>query len=501
MNFEPTDDDTTTRSALALIGAFLVVRLVVAWVFPATIDEAYAIAVSRDWSLSYFDHPPVGFTLAHIMAWATGTETIFIVRLPFILAGAVSAWLVFDITRLAYGYRAALWAVGWFSVAPFFFISAGHFVVPDGPLNLFLLITLRLVLPDLLDTAKPPRSSRWLLAGMALALALASKYQAVLFGVSALAFLLASAPHRRLFGLPALWGAFAIAALGLLPALIWNAGHDWISFGFQAGRAASAGDTSLHPGNLAVTLVGQMAYLLPGTWIVIMFTAASGVFRTGSPADRLFGWLTILPAVLFLAIAVVSRNSLPHWAMSGFLFGFPLAGKWCAGMFERYRGVMLLAWRASWIGIPLLALCVGLQANYALFSRPFFAEAPKQDVDWQLQDWWALREVWPELGNPGMVVVQSWLAGAKAGHALGPDVEVLPITDPRHFQYLEPAETGAAIAVQPAKPGEVEANLAAFARNLEAAGFRIIGEPRTIPQKNGDFLRFNIIAIPVTRDH
>ena len=97
--------------------------------------------------------------------------------------------------------------------------------------------------------------------------------------------------------------------------------------------------------------------------------------------------------------------------------------------------------------------------------------------------------------------MQSWLAGAKAGHALGPDVAVLPIADPRHFQYLGPAETGAAIAVQPAKPGEVEANLTAFARNLEDAGFRIIGEPRIIPQKNGDFLRFDIIAIPVTRDH
>ncbi|MFZ2099016.1 MAG: glycosyltransferase family 39 protein [Oricola sp.] len=486
------------RQALRLIAGFLVLRLVVSWVFPATVDESYAIAVSRGWSLSYFDHPPVGFTLAHLMAWLSGTESTFVVRLPFIFAGAVSAWLVWDITRLAYGEKAAFWALAWFSVAPFFFISAGHFIVPDGPLNLGLLATLRLVLPDLLAPGRRLHAGRWFAAGVFFALALASKYQAVLFGVSALAFLLASPPHRRLFASPVLWATLAIALLGLVPTLVWNAQNGWISFAFQSGRAG-AGTPGLQLRNLASTALGQMLYLLPGTWIVIMVTATCGILRPVTVADRLFAWFAILPPALFLAIALVSRNSLPHWAMSGFLFGFPLAGRWTARALPRYSRAIRLSWRASALGIPLLALLVGLQTGAGLFTRPFYDAAPRWDFDWQMTDWTALREAWPQLGAPGAVVVRNWVTGAKAGHALGPDVAVFPIQDPRHFQYLATGSPAKAIAVHAARPHETEDVLRWFPALLTSNGYRLAEEPRVLRQMAGNQIRFVIVAIPVER--
>jgi hypothetical protein len=495
--FDP-ERETGPRDALVLIAVFLVLRLAVSWVFPATVDESYAIAVSRDWSLSYYDHPPVGFTLAHLMTWLTGTESIFVARLPFVVAGAVSGWLVWDITRLAYGSRAASWALAWYSVAPFFFISAGHFVVPDGPLNLALLATLRLVLPDLLAPDRPLRASRWLAAGVCFAIALASKYQAALFGASALAFLLASPPHRRLLASPVLWMTLVVGALGLVPVIAWNAAHDWVSFGFQAGRAG-AGDMALQPANFAVTALGQMVYVLPGTWLVIMAMAAKGIRRPTIPADRLFAWFAILPPVVFLSIALVSRKSLPHWAMTGFLFGFPLAGYWTAAMFDRYRRPILLAWRASCVGIPLLAFAVGLQARHALFTRPFSDTSPRYDIDWQMQDWTALTEAWTGFGAPATVITRNWVTGSKAGHALGPAVTVRPLVDPRHFQYLDGQTGDAAVAVQPAKVGETEYVLQWFPAELEKSGYRVTGEPRVLRQMSGGQLRFEIVAVPVEK--
>lgn len=487
---------------IRLIVAFLGVRLVAAWFLPATIDEAYGIAVSRGWSLSYFDHPPACFTLARLVAWLTGSEDVFLARLPFLLAGTLGSWLVYDITRLAYGSTAGLWALAWFSVAPFFLVSAGHLVVPDGPLDLALLLTLRLVLPDLLAPERPPSTTRWCAAGAAFALAFASKYQAVLFGASALAFMLTSPPHRRLLRAPATWLALAISAVGLLPTLAWNASHDWISFGFQAGRAGT-GSRGLQPANLLRMIGGQMLYVLPGTWLVILAEAARGVVRPRTVADRLFGWFAILPPVLFLAIAVVSRRSLPHWAMGGFLFGFPLVGAWTARALPRHRILLERTWWTTAVIVSAAFVGFAVHARQAVFARPLAAVAPGYDLDWQHQDWTALTAAWPELGGADAVVTTNWVTAAKAAYALGPGVTVMPLDDPRHFRFLPrfTADRGAAtvIAVQPADPGTASAVTRDFTARLEAHGCRVVGEPRVVPQRIGGQLRFDIVAVPVRR--
>ncbi len=488
------------RRAWMLIGGFLAVRLVIAAILPAIIDEAYGICASRGWAISYFDHPPVCFTIAGLMAWVSGTENIFLLRLPFVLAGAASGWLIYDITRLAYGSTAGLWALAWYSIAPFFLISAGHFVVPDGPLDLFLLATLRLVLPDLLAPDRPLHAGRWLAAGLCFAVALASKYQAVLFGASALGFLAASPDHRRLFRSSVLWGTLALAMVGLVPTLVWNAAHDWISFGFQAGRAGTR-SMAVQPVNFLLTLVGQMIYLLPGTWGVMMLAAGRGLLRPRSIADRLFAWFTLLPPLVFLAIALVSRRSLPHWAMSGFLFGFPLVGEWTTRMLPRFGNVLRVAWRATAVAVVLFAIVFSLQAKWAVFTRPFTSVAPPFDINWQFQDWPALADAWPGLGSPDAAVVDNWVTGAKIGHALGPRVAVVPLSDPRHFQFLEVGRPTHAIAVHPVPAGQAEQMSAAFKRTLRKRGFDLVGPPQVIPQRIGDHLRFEIVAIPVARQN
>lgn len=486
------------RRAWLLIGGFVVVRLAIAAILPAIIDEAYGICAARAWSLSYFDHPPVCFTTAALLAWISGTENVFLLRLPFVLAGAASGWLVYDMTRLAYGATAGLWALAWYSIAPFFLISAGHFVVPDGPLDLFLLATLRLVLPDLLAPGRPLHPGRWLAAGICFAAALASKYQAALFGASALGFLVASPEHRRLFRSPVLWGTLATAMVGLVPTVVWNAAHDWMSLGFQAGRAGTR-TMAVQPVNFLLMVLGQMIYLLPGTWVLMMLAAGRGLLRPSSIADRLFAWFTLLPPLVFLAIALVSRRSLPHWAMSGFLFGFPLVGEWTVSVLPRFGDRVRATWWATAVAVVLFAVVFSLQAKWALFTRPFVSVSPPLDINWQFQDWPALADAWPGLGSPDAAVVDNWVTGAKIGHALGPGVAVVPLSDPRHFQFLDAGRPARFVAVHPVPAGQAETMSVAFKRTLQKRGFDLVGPPLVIPQRTGNQLRFDIVTIPVAR--
>src|ERR1700741_1603069 len=74
------------RMAL-LVVAVLILRIGLAATIPLSIDESYAVVVSRSHSLSYFDHPPLGFALARLMADITGCECRLLVRLPYVVLG------------------------------------------------------------------------------------------------------------------------------------------------------------------------------------------------------------------------------------------------------------------------------------------------------------------------------------------------------------------------------------------------------------------------------
>ena len=63
-----------TKKAAFLLFIFTALRLLLAFVWPAGIDEAYAISISPDWSLSYFDHPPAVFTIAGLAHWGSGSN-------------------------------------------------------------------------------------------------------------------------------------------------------------------------------------------------------------------------------------------------------------------------------------------------------------------------------------------------------------------------------------------------------------------------------------------
>jgi hypothetical protein len=75
----------------------------------------------------------------------------------------------------------------------------------------------------------------------------------------------------------------------------------------------------------------------------------------------------------------------------------------------------------------------------------------------------------------------------------------VPLSDPRHFQFLEVGRPTHAIAVHPVPAGQAEQMSAAFKRTLRKRGFDLVGPPQVIPQRVGDHLRFEIVTIPVAR--
>ncbi len=495
---------TVADPVFIVIGCFFLLRLVIAAILPLSIDESYAVVVSRSHSLSYFDHPPLGFSLARWMADFTGSEHRLIVRLPYVLMTTFSAWLLFDITRSAFGRAAGFWALASFSVAPFFLLSTGVFVVPDGPLNFFLLLSVWIILPIFLKDHTHNATLRWALSGFALGLALLCKYQGLVFALTAFMILI-STPKGRLSLLdpgPGLAGI--IAAICFIPVLVWNAGNGWESFTFQFSRAGSADGVFIHLDNFATVIAGQLVYVLPGTFVVTLIMLKNSFLRPDTSAHTFFAWLAAVPIMIFVTVALISKNSLPHWSMSGFLFALPLVGDWCARQLGRIKSLIRVGFVVSASAVPAVLLAVSIHAQNGFLVRSFYEKAPEADLGWPLLGWSVLPPfVQKEADGEGIFIVSvNWTQAAKIGYALGPDYPVSVLSmDKRHFSYMDDAQVndqGRGLAMA-ALPADRRDNYTSEFLSMVSIEYVVTDEIQILTQDRAGFASFDIVAVPIRR--
>lgn len=347
--------DHSTRHILALIMLATVLRLVFAQTGYG-IDEIYAVATSRDYHLSGFDHPPMAWWLSTTMQKLFGVTTPWVVRLPFIALAALDTWLIYALTRGLFSARAGFLAALAFTCAPVLGVTSGTWVLPDGPLNTALLAgMLTLAQVFFAERTKP---QLWVLAGFFGGLAMLSKYHGVFFFAGTFLFLLT---HRRYwFWFRSIWPYLGVA-VGLAvfsPVVLWNMQHDWVSFAFQGARS---GEVAFHPFKPLLVVLGQAGFLAPWVWLPLVLSILAG-WRARMADDT--GALLLclgLPIVIFFTLisAISSSPMLFHWAMPGYLLLFPLLGDWLA------QRRWVARWAKATAAVTVLLLAVVMCFWYA----------------------------------------------------------------------------------------------------------------------------------------
>ena len=482
----------TLRAAAMVILVATLVRLGLAALLDPGLDEAYAMAVAKRWQLSWFDHPPMAFwwvkAAREIAKPLFGDDVpVLVLRLPFVFAFTITSVVVFDLTCRRWGPRAGLWTVLALSLAPFFMVSAGSWLVPDGPLVLFLSLTAWL-LDNILFSKRTPASERrlWLAAGLTLGLAGLSKYHAVLFAVGATVFILAT-HHRRRLMTPAPWLAVAITGLVVSPVFVWNLQHDWVSFLFQSSRGVGPGGTDWSA--LARSALGQTAYLGPWTLIAALAATISMYRSKGSRAGpaAFLAALGLPSIIVFTAVPLWGGDALPHWQMPGWLFLLPILGHAIASLEARRhqshrmaRGIAAIA--AAILGIAIMIVTV---MRYTPPSSAFIARLGldpflEESFTWRgLADNLAQRGLLAHVTTPQdrpLVVAFSWVEASRLAEVLGSRATVLVFgDDPRGFAFL--ADSAAWIGrdvLLIGRPGS-------FARGLRSARPHFTGIDRQPP--------------------
>jgi Dolichyl-phosphate-mannose-protein mannosyltransferase len=414
---------TPAGAVAALVLTTFAARLLFAASLGLGVDESYMVAAGRKLQLSYFDHPPIAWWMAWGIAHLTGSESAVVVRLPFIALFAVTTFLMYRATAALFDPEAGLWAAVVLNMAPVLGITAGTWVLPDGPLFAALLGALFCLIHALRSDDRAGWGW-WLATGACAGLALDSKYSAALTLTGAAAFL-ASEPHSwRWLMRPHPYIAGVVALVIFLPVLVWNAEHGWISLLFQGGRAGG----SLHPLGALSAIAGQAVFLLPWVWAPLVWCGFLALRR--GPSDRA-RWLLVClaaPPILVFTAAALWGNPLFHWAAPGYLMLVPLLGEaiarhWRTGQLTR----IWLGGTAAFVVLAVVLVGSEVRFNWLsdLIEEPPFGRDPSLD----LVDWTSLRAALDSRGlldRPGLVVAAlKWHEAGKIDYALGGRVPVI----------------------------------------------------------------------------
>ena len=423
------------RLAAVIIAGFLVARLVFALLVGPGVDESYTLAISRALNLSYFDHPPLHQWIVHFSAGALG-ERIG-ARLPFVLLFSATGWIYYRMTEDLFGARAALVAVFALNAAPFFFASAGTWIVPDGPL-LFALAATAWALARIFFAPPADRASiwgLWLVAGGALGLAGLSKYSAALTALGLAAFVVFSARRRRWFADPAPYLALVVALVMITPVIVWNAHHGWVSFGFQGGRGTPG--AGLKPAQVLAMALGEVAYLSP--WLAApLAMGLIDAWRKRRDERRAFLTALALPPILVFTLTPLwGARGLPHWTMPGWFFAFALMGAWVED--RRVADRTLRRWAVACAGLlAALVTVVSTETATGWLLRLLPLRAGASDPTLEAFGWGALRDAPAFRPTPAFVLAAKWSDAGKIALALGPKTPVFVVSDdPRGWAFVE----------------------------------------------------------------
>jgi hypothetical protein len=293
-----------------------VLKLLLAFVFPFTGDEAYFVFWGKNLDYGYYDHGAMtGWWLWLMLQLG---DAPWLMRLPALASSQVIGWLVWRMLRRRDATKAG-WAAALYLVSPLNVINI--LTTTDTPLMFWSVLSVVCAV----RAVERERESDWFLAGLCLGFAFLAKYFAVLLGLSYAVLLLGFSGRPRVRSLLVLL-AGVVPGVGVNVA--WNYAHGWTNVLFNLmTRHVKAGFSITPPFTLLLFIA-----LLAGpavVWLLMRpresdrlpWRAAWSNLR--AQRGELFLVALVVPHAVFFAVAFFHRVGV-HWLLSFFVFLYPL---------------------------------------------------------------------------------------------------------------------------------------------------------------------------------
>jgi 4-amino-4-deoxy-L-arabinose transferase-like glycosyltransferase len=295
------------RVVICLTAMLLFVRLWLAGHLELMFDEAYYALWARNLAWCYLDHPPMVALWIRLSTLLFGNNE-FGVRALGALAVTAGTGIIYALSFRLFGERAnAAFAASLY--CSMLLIGAGAIIMtPDTPLLFFWGIALY----ALVRIFKHGAAGWWALVGLAVGLALQSKYSALLLGAGIVCAMIVVPRMRVWWRHPAPYLAGFLAFAIFVPVIAWNYHHGWASFTKQLGRAGTGRLTLRYVGELAV---GQIGLLTPFAFVLAAGGIALALRRARDPESeaRILLLAVIAPLLVYFSLHSLQERIQGNW--------------------------------------------------------------------------------------------------------------------------------------------------------------------------------------------
>ncbi|MCS6865266.1 MAG: glycosyltransferase family 39 protein [Gemmataceae bacterium] len=329
-------------------------------------DEAHYWQWSRHWAWSYYSKGPLVAWLIRGSCEVFGPlsealvgSPMLAVRLPAVVchAALLAGWYVLAWSTLR-SHAAALATVAMALSLPA--VAIGAVIMTIDPPFLACWCWAAVGVWKGLETG---RWRWWLLAAVASLFGVLAKYPMVLLPAAVVGYLLVY--RRTELKRAGFWLFVAGSVVGLIPIVVWNAAHGWVSFKHVGTQAVGSGTSGIRWLGPLAFVGGQVAFLI-GVWFVVWVCAIWRYRRRPEPALGFLWWCSVPVWGVFLVASGKAAGQI-NWPAAAYITGWVLAVAWireqCRGA---YRGLVL---RGVGCGVAA-GLGLSLLAHYPAVMRP-----------------------------------------------------------------------------------------------------------------------------------
>jgi dolichyl-phosphate-mannose-protein mannosyltransferase len=327
-------------------------------------DEAQYWTWSQHLDWGYYSKPPgIAWQIAFTTYLFGNTELG--VRFGAVVIGFCLPLAVFFLARSCQlSPKTAFWSGIVMAFAPIG-VMASLLSITDGGLVLFWTLGCIILVSALMRQQAP----NYCLLGLLIMLGALYKWPIYSLWVLVWAIAIIQPAFRK----KSLFAGMGLSLVGLLPSLIWNLNHDWVTFRHVAGNIAGTSSSEHSQGN-ALAFIGEQAALLSPILFIMLLLAYAYLVRFSKSLSK---------GLLFCGYSSLS-----------FLFAFTVAaafkkiqGNWCDFIYPAAI-VFLCGYAITEIAYGKLGLKIGLGVSVGLTACTF------------MLPWVQSKSLWPDFQIP-----------------------------------------------------------------------------------------------------
>src|SRR2546423_2116869 len=340
-----------TRAVWLFVLALTAIRLTMLGTSDLSFDEAHYWMWSDRLAPAYFSKGP-GIAFAIRTSTAIFGATEFGVRFWSPILGAATSLLLYYFTRKLFNERAAFWAIVALNAVPLF--NVGTLVMTIDPLSIFFWVAAMFAFWLTLERT-PNAKALWFATGLLIGLGFLCKYTNA-FELVSVALVLALVPrHRREFKRPGLYLLLGACALCLIPPLIWNYQHTWITLSHLQSRGGLDQSLGIHPLELLGFLFAHFLTFSPLLFLALAWAVVANWRRARQQFKVLYLFWFGLPVFAFYFLLSINDQAAPNWDVLAFVSLAVLAAAYWTERLEASRAARrFLSWAI------VLGLCLSL---------------------------------------------------------------------------------------------------------------------------------------------